>query len=333
VTITQIEGGAINTVHIVRCNGQSVILKQYGGNLFSPEDCENEAAKQIEVIEVLAAYIMSTRGWGPKLLGVFPGGRIEEYVDSHNLRPAEAADPNIRQNIAKRFAQIHSLTLPLEHRRLDFVMNHWKSFYVDPEKKMQMAQYVESVNHPDAGTVAEYIRGFDHGKELDYILNLLHAKQCKETIVILDCNFNNILVRNNDPEHDVMLIDYEGVMHGYRGIDIGSHFGNRMVQWLDRVTKESGFPYPDEADRRSFCESYRNQMIAQGQSLDPVIDSIDHIMMEAEIGGLFFFGFECCWLVKYCKNFLKDVSFMTGIRMVHENYALRKKAFTETYGE
>jgi hypothetical protein len=57
---------------------------------------------------------MSRRGWGPKVYGFFPGGQLEEYfVGSHTLTAKEAWDVVVRCAVAKSYARLHSLQLPL----------------------------------------------------------------------------------------------------------------------------------------------------------------------------------------------------------------------------
>jgi choline/ethanolamine kinase len=64
--------------------------------------------------QAIVYWEMSRRGWGPKVYGFFPGGQLEEYfVGSHTLTAKEAWDVVVRCAVAKSYARLHSLQLPL----------------------------------------------------------------------------------------------------------------------------------------------------------------------------------------------------------------------------
>lgn len=53
--------------------------------------------------------LLSERGLGPKLYGLFPGGRIEQYIDARPLLTRELSDPDLSVLIAKKMAAIHGM--------------------------------------------------------------------------------------------------------------------------------------------------------------------------------------------------------------------------------
>lgn len=50
---------------------------------------------------------------GPKLHGIFPEGRIEEFVESRPLATHELSNPKISTEIARKLARIHQLHIPI----------------------------------------------------------------------------------------------------------------------------------------------------------------------------------------------------------------------------
>ena len=58
--------------------------------------------------------LLSERGYGPKTLGVFYSGRIEEYIPHRNLLSYELSLPHISKMIARRVAEYHCLKLPVK---------------------------------------------------------------------------------------------------------------------------------------------------------------------------------------------------------------------------
>ncbi|VDL81873.1 unnamed protein product [Nippostrongylus brasiliensis] len=69
------------------------------------------------VLKVFFNFSMSfffySHGFGPKLLAVFPGGRVEEFIPSRNLTKEESLDKNFIRNIAKLTAEINDVDMPL----------------------------------------------------------------------------------------------------------------------------------------------------------------------------------------------------------------------------
>ena len=74
-------GGLCNRIYV--CENLSddhpskVLIKLYGGKLIGPDVPYRTLT---EAGEVLVCYTMGELGLGPKLFGVFKGGRIEEYI-------------------------------------------------------------------------------------------------------------------------------------------------------------------------------------------------------------------------------------------------------------
>lgn len=55
-------------------------------------------------------------GLGPKLHGIFPGGRIEEYINARPLLNSELANEKLSVQIAQKMAQLHSMEVRIEQR-------------------------------------------------------------------------------------------------------------------------------------------------------------------------------------------------------------------------
>ncbi|GMR40249.1 hypothetical protein PMAYCL1PPCAC_10444 [Pristionchus mayeri] len=76
--------------------------------------------------ESVVFSILSERKLGPRLLGVFPGGRFEEYLPSRPLQCQEISQPRFISKIAPKLAQVHSLDIPLrKHPRMINRMRGW----------------------------------------------------------------------------------------------------------------------------------------------------------------------------------------------------------------
>ena len=81
-------------------------------------------------------------------------------------------------------------------------------------------------------------------------------------------------------------MDYETATYGYRGIDIGGHFTDRMYCWSHPGSKLTGYCAPGVDEQRSFCASYLQEMQDLGVEMT-ANDTETHLMMEANIGRMY----------------------------------------------
>ncbi|KRX26057.1 Choline/ethanolamine kinase, partial [Trichinella nelsoni] len=80
-----------------------ILLRIY----FNPETETNV------VEESVTFMLLSERQLGPKLYGIFPGGRLEEYIPSRPLSAVEVRQSHFSRQIAAKMAQFHALSVPL----------------------------------------------------------------------------------------------------------------------------------------------------------------------------------------------------------------------------
>ena len=65
------------------------------------------------VIETVTASILAERNFGPKLYGIFPEGRLEEFVEADRLEVTDLRVPEISSKIARNCAKFHKLSVPV----------------------------------------------------------------------------------------------------------------------------------------------------------------------------------------------------------------------------
>lgn len=90
----------------VRGEPRQVLLRLYG-------QVHGERALEGLITESVIFTLLSERKLGPKLHGVFPGGRIEEYIPARPLLTKELRDPLISAMIAEKMADIHTMQIPI----------------------------------------------------------------------------------------------------------------------------------------------------------------------------------------------------------------------------
>lgn len=99
---------------------KEVLLRIYG-------QTHGESALESMLTESVVFTLLSERKLGPKLHGIFPGGRIEQYIPARALMTSELSDSKISLKIAEKMAAIHSLDIPVskEPDWLWNTMNRW----------------------------------------------------------------------------------------------------------------------------------------------------------------------------------------------------------------
>lgn len=83
-----------------------VLFRVYG-------QTHGENALELMITESVVFALLSERNFGPKLLGLLPEGRIEEYIPARPLETRELSNPKISLRIAEKLAEIHSLDIPM----------------------------------------------------------------------------------------------------------------------------------------------------------------------------------------------------------------------------
>jgi thiamine kinase-like enzyme len=100
LTLTRLSGAMTNQMFIANCNETRVLLRIYGNGTDAFFDRERETDLM---------QIMSALNVGPRLLGMFHNGRVEEFLDARTLTPTDLRDPDISVKIAAKLFDLHSL--------------------------------------------------------------------------------------------------------------------------------------------------------------------------------------------------------------------------------
>lgn len=336
-TIREVTGGFVNTLHLLsrstfaKDEPASVLIRHFGRT----KEIEEPPATTTTLSateQAVIYYEMGKRGWGPKLYGVFPGGRLEEYIDSHVLTAKESTDPSIRRDVARTYAKLHSLDLPFRKDCFEKAVEEVKS---NMERKEALALEIEHGTGQAAKRFAEVLRNTDWSHELDWVATLFAKHDCKATLAIGDANYLNILVKNFKDDCRAVLIDYETCTHSHRGIDIGGHFTERMYCWSDDLESNlTGYPAADLDEQRSFCESYLQEMKQLGQQLTTV-DTVEHLLLESQIGRLYQILFSVA--MSFGSGVPEGLSHMSallaGLAHMMDTYHSLKQQFMDKYRE
>ncbi|NXQ28943.1 CHKB kinase, partial [Alaudala cheleensis] len=82
---------------------RQVLLRVYGAILQGVDSL---------VLESVMFAILAERALGPRLFGVFPQGRLEQYIPSRRLRTEDLRDPAVSGEIAVKMSRFHGMVMP-----------------------------------------------------------------------------------------------------------------------------------------------------------------------------------------------------------------------------
>ncbi|XP_061783886.1 choline kinase alpha isoform X1 [Nerophis lumbriciformis] len=269
--ITIIRGGLSNKLFLcslpdsadtVGDEPRSILLRLYGAILQmscnkgesqqSNKDNPFQGAEAM-VLESVMFAILAERELGPKLYGIFPQGRLEQYLPSRKLDTCELSDPNISAEVAEKMAKFHAMRMPFNKEPT------WLFGTMD-----KYLGQVMRLNFTRESQLRRFNRLLSYNllHEMDWLKALLESTNSPVVFCHNDCQEGNILLLNCRPESDkqkLMLIDFEYSSYNYRGFDLGNHFCEWMYDYnCDHFPffKVNVQAYPSKAQQLHFIENY-----------------------------------------------------------------------------
>ncbi|XP_029289748.1 choline kinase alpha [Cottoperca gobio] len=247
--ITIIRGGLSNKLFLcslpdsqetVGDEPRSVLLRLYGAILQGAEAM---------VLESVMFAILAERELGPKLYGIFPQGRLEQYVPSRKLDTCELSDPSISAEVAEKMAKFHVMRMPFnkEPKWLFGTMDKYLSQVM--RLNFTRESHLRRFNR---------LRSYNLLQEMDMLKSLLESTHYPVVFCHNDCQEGNILLLKGHKQK-LMLIDFEYSSYNYRGFDIGNHFCEWMYDYNCEefpFFKVNAHAYPSKAQQLHFIESY-----------------------------------------------------------------------------
>ena len=335
INITRLQGGYVNTLYIVENKSEKVknepkklILRFYGGNFFGDDKraLSKDLPMSSEVEESLIFYTQSKNLNGPKLYGIFPGGRVEEFISSHCLTHEEALRLDIIVDTAKAYARFHCQDpLPLDRTKKNCM------FKILPFD----SRVFETPEIKSLGIDFSPLLSIDRESETEFVKKIHDRVETKEGLLHIDCQYLNVLVREQEPEPGqlkTVMIDYEACMYGPRYCDIASHFYTHMLDATRKDTKLSGHDLPDEQTRRQFMREYLKEIQRlKPEDFDPKIDNEEHLMMETDLGLMLYCVFAMNAMLSMAGVFAKEPALMSIFQLLSSYYPEAKKNFCDKY--
>ncbi|KAM5225056.1 choline kinase alpha isoform 2-T2 [Hipposideros larvatus] len=224
---------------------RKVLLRLYGAIL--------KMGAEAMVLESVMFAILAERSLGPKLYGIFPQGRLEQFIPSRRLDTEELSVPDISAEIAEKMATFHGMKMPFNKEpkwlfgTMEKYLNQVLRIKFTGETRMKQLHRFLSYNLP---------------LELENLRSLLESTPSPVVFCHNDCQEGNILLLEGKEDSDgqkLMLIDFEYSSYNYRGFDIGNHF----CEWMYDYNYEK-YPffranilkYPTKKQQLHFISNY-----------------------------------------------------------------------------
>ncbi|XP_013136398.1 PREDICTED: choline/ethanolamine kinase isoform X2 [Papilio polytes] len=161
-----------------------VLLRIYG-------QVHGERAMDAIVTESVIFTLLSERRLGPKLHGVFSGGRIEEYIPARPLLTRELAEPALSMKIAEKMAAIHSMDVPLskEPNWLWKTMAKW----LRTVRSERLTKYAVGKNE-DEEEIIKRLKTVDFENEIEWLKKFIETIESPVVFCHNDLQEGNILL-------------------------------------------------------------------------------------------------------------------------------------------
>ncbi|XP_052568183.1 choline kinase alpha isoform X1 [Peromyscus californicus insignis] len=249
--LLRLYGAILKMVFLIKLwNGKRSCNKE--GSEQAQNENEFQGAEAM-VLESVMFAILAERSLGPKLYGIFPQGRLEQFIPSRRLDTEELCLPDISAEIAEKMATFHGMKMPFNKEpkwlfgTMEKYLNQVLRLKFSGEARMQQLHKFLDYNLP---------------LELENLRSLLQYTKSPVVFCHNDCQEGNILLldgQENSEKQKLMLIDFEYSSYNYRGFDIGNHF----CEWMYDYTYEK-YPffraniqkYPTRKQQLHFISSY-----------------------------------------------------------------------------
>ncbi|XP_063164931.1 choline/ethanolamine kinase isoform X1 [Candoia aspera] len=228
------------------------------------------------VLESVMFAILAERALGPRLHGIFPQGRLEEYIPSRRLVTEDLPDPSISAEIAVKMARFHGMEMP---------------FNKEPKWMFgTMERYLKQISELTFSQEAQrnklnQLKAYNLEAEMHSLRTLLEATLSPVVFCHNDVQEGNILLlagREACSTDRLMLIDFEYSSYNYRGFDIANHFCEWVYSYAHNqwpFYKASLENYPSREQQLHFIRCYLEE--AGGKAAAPSPE--DRERLEAEM--------------------------------------------------
>ncbi|KAG9143759.1 hypothetical protein Leryth_011425 [Lithospermum erythrorhizon] len=189
--------------------------------------------------EVRTFECMSKHGYGPRLLGQFSEGRVEEFIHARTLSADDLRDPEISVLIAVKMREFHNINMPGPKDvglwdRLRTWLSKAKGLCSDEHlKEFRLDELDDELKMLECKFPVEQEIGFCHN----------------------DLQYGNIMI--NEKTRYITIIDYEYASYNPVAYDIANHFCEMAANYHTETPHVLDFSkYPGPEERFQYLRTY-----------------------------------------------------------------------------
>lgn len=261
--------------------------------------------------EIRTFEFMSKQGQGPRLLGRFPTGRIEEFIHARTLSASDLRDPEISALIASKMKEFHGLDMPgPKDIRLWDRLRNWlrvaKGFSAPEEAKAFCLDTLE--------------------EEIPILEKELSRAHQRIGFCHNDLQYGNIMI--DEETNSITIIDYEYASYNPVAFDVANHFCEMAADYHTETPHILDFSkYPGLEERQRFVHIY---LSASGD--EPSDVEVEQLLQDVEKCTLASHLFWGLWgIISEHVNEI-DFVYMEYARQRFQQYWLRKPALLGSVG-
>ncbi|XP_026221399.1 choline/ethanolamine kinase [Anabas testudineus] len=303
-------------VHPVGEEPHRVLLRIYGAILQGVDSL---------VLESVMFAILAERTLGPRLYGIFPQGRLEQYLPNTRMLTNQLSDPAISGEIATKLAHFHAMRMPFNKEP--------KWLFGTIDKYMDQVMKLNFVREAHLKKYKKLMK-LNLPAELESLRALLAATPSPVVFCHNDVQEGNILMleeKGNTSRERLMLIDFEYSSYNYRGFDFGNHFCEWMYdytynQWpFYKATPEN---YPTREQQLHFIRNYLAEQRRHSNVTADQTQIEEDMILEANryaLASHFLWGL---WSIIQAKISKIEFGYMDYAQCRFEAYFKQKKLFS-----
>ncbi|KAG4908011.1 hypothetical protein AAZX31_20G157300 [Glycine max] len=183
---------------------------------------------------------ISKHGQGPRLLGRFTSGRVEEFIHARTLSAADLRDPEVSALIASKMREFHNLHMPgakkvqIWHRMRKWLGQAKSLCSPKDEKNFGLDNLDEEINILEKKLSEGY-------QEIGFCHN--------------DLQYGNIMM--DEETRLITIIDYEYASYNPIAYDLANHFCEMVADYHSDTPHVLDYTkYPGLEERQRFIRNY-----------------------------------------------------------------------------
>ncbi|RLN22430.1 hypothetical protein C2845_PM07G36840 [Panicum miliaceum] len=248
LAVSQLKGAMTNEVFRITWPGgegdpRKVLVRIYGQGV----EVFFDRADEVRTFEC-----MSRHGQGPRLLGRFANGRVEEFINarlSQTLSAADLRDPEMSALIAKKLREFHDLDMP-GPKDVSLWQRLRHAFFMSPSLIMARNARVRCSEEESNQFQLNKL-----GDEIALLEKALSGVNQSVGFCHNDLQYGNIMIY--EETRQVTLIDYEYASFNPVAFDIANHFCEMAADYHTSTPHVLDFAkYPDIEEQRRFVQTY-----------------------------------------------------------------------------